>query len=73
MVLDTEVTLIFYVLSCTRSVSLSSTMPDILFARLHYKNNYENFKLRMTWLSMLLTFCNLLVFQNRYVDSIELP
>ena len=39
---------------------------DVFGYRLHYKNNYETFKLRMTWISMALTFCNLLIFKNRW-------
>eukprot|EP00795_Rhopilema_esculentum_P015788 gene15788-7088_t len=55
----------WFLRACLGSINVS-----LSWDKLHYKNNYENFKLRMTWISMMLILFNLLVFKNRFFDAI---
>lgn len=55
----------WFLRACLGSINVS-----LYWDKLHYKNKYENFKLRMTWISMALIFCNLLIFQNRFCDAL---
>eukprot|EP00794_Sanderia_malayensis_P014165 gene14165-15644_t len=55
----------WFLRACLGSINVS-----LYWDKLHYKNVYEQFKLRMTWISMLLTFCNMLIFKNRLFDAL---